>query len=392
VEEREKEYCKLRERLITPFVDYCLDTLACELAEKYEDFSILMKLTERHPDWLSGFVRKFADKGFSDYQYQWYVSHDKAGEILKLQSLASDLDSSGSEANRVEQFLEHKPGLLWQHQIQLRDFEGAACTLKRLSDKENDSVKRKRHFLSLSKLALLASDAPHSFAERQANDIDTALDIILQQEMIPSGKSSSTRKPRDLDNEPPMSPTQIVATYLRSVRPRGSCNAMEAKRMLDLLVSFLSDRADFKQQQLAIWTKVFRDTDWGAVNNAEDSTTEAHKTSFFKLIDLCLQYELERFSNFVPSQSELTGCAGLVDWLKQPPKGAARTNATAYRRHYFLALGLEHGQRSLTKQLAAHRTATAEQQQLKQRQLAIDRQDAAEAAAAAVSQQEQFSV
>ncbi|XP_077996932.1 nuclear pore complex protein Nup133-like isoform X2 [Glandiceps talaboti] len=142
-----------RYTLIIPFVDHSQLDRAASLAEKYCDFNILVKLCEdtNNQERLQRYMNQFADKGFTDFVFKWYLDEGKRGKLLS-QPLPANQQSALSE------FLDSHDHLSWLHDIQMNAFEKAHDTLKRLAYKETGSFSKKKTLLSLSKLSALASD------------------------------------------------------------------------------------------------------------------------------------------------------------------------------------------------------------------------------------------
>ncbi|RWS17451.1 nuclear pore complex protein Nup133-like protein [Dinothrombium tinctorium] len=140
---------------------------AISLAEKYEDFSTLIKICEEldNKERLQRYVVDYSDKGFSEYLFNWYMKEGKVGKMLATTS--SELGS----------FLKGYKNIEWIHQIGINKFDDASKTLKELALNE-ESNDRKRTLFSLSKLCALADGG------QETSEIDAFVEDIQLHEMV----------------------------------------------------------------------------------------------------------------------------------------------------------------------------------------------------------------
>lgn len=138
-----------RNKCLMPLLHIKQFEQAASLAEKYEDFDILIKICEElnNHEQLQQYVHKFADKGFSEYLFDWYLKEGKQGKML----------STVSNNYKLTNFLENHETLNWLHQIHLGQFSEASFTLKKLAKLEMMNPARKKTLLSIGKLSSIAS-------------------------------------------------------------------------------------------------------------------------------------------------------------------------------------------------------------------------------------------
>lgn len=119
---------------------------AAELAEKYRDFHALTRICEAcdNQEMLKLYISKFDD--FAEYLFNYFLKEGKQNELLAT-----------LPKPKLTAFLTEHNQLKWLHQIELKQYEAASVTLDRLANVENDDPERKRTLLSLSKLAMIAS-------------------------------------------------------------------------------------------------------------------------------------------------------------------------------------------------------------------------------------------
>ncbi|GAB6025529.1 hypothetical protein CHUAL_011261 [Chamberlinius hualienensis] len=91
------------------------------LAEKYLDFDILVGLCEatNNQSSLNRYIIQFADKGFSDFTFNWYIKEGNRGKLLSQTAFQQD---------NLKQFLKNHNDLSWLNDInQGRYTEGVAA-------------------------------------------------------------------------------------------------------------------------------------------------------------------------------------------------------------------------------------------------------------------------
>ena len=157
---------EVRTRCLKPLMANNLLEKATLLAEKFEDFDILIEVCERSgaEEQLERYRSTFASRGFSAHLGNWYLKNQKPGKVLQMPS------SSGPNS-----VLKGHSELLWIQQFQASDFAGGSQTLKTLAQQENENMSRKKIILSLCKLAALVSDqsAVVAEADQQLYDINS---------------------------------------------------------------------------------------------------------------------------------------------------------------------------------------------------------------------------
>ena len=143
---------------------------AASLAEKYEDFDILIKICEElnNQEQLQQYAQQFAQKGFSEHLFEWYLREGKQGKML----------STGSNNYKLTDFLSNHEALNWLHQIHLGQFKEASSTLNKLGTIEEMYPGRRKTLLSLGKLAQIACN-DYDYA-----DFDDKIKLIDYQEAL----------------------------------------------------------------------------------------------------------------------------------------------------------------------------------------------------------------
>lgn len=190
----QREFQSNRCKCLMPLLHLKQFERAASLAEKYEDFEILIKICEElnNQEQLQKYVQQFSDKGFSEFLFDWYLKSGKQGKML----------STVSNNCRLTDFLSNHESLNWLHQIHLGQFDEASSTLKKLAALEEMNPTRKKTLLSIGKLSALATGA-HNYA-----DIDEQIKFLNYQ----SGLSETLLRKHGLDRKTlkVLSPEQLV--------------------------------------------------------------------------------------------------------------------------------------------------------------------------------------
>lgn len=144
----EQTFQSIRAKCIQPLIKVRQYDRAIALADKYQDFDVLIQICDQLNDTerLSRYLVDYANKGFAEHLSKWYLKEGKQGRLLAL---------TGS-LNQLSTYLEPHQHLVWLHQIHMDQYSEASRTLKQLADQENNLIQRKRTLLSLSKLAAIA--------------------------------------------------------------------------------------------------------------------------------------------------------------------------------------------------------------------------------------------
>lgn len=240
----ERTFVAHRTKCLRPLMKVKQFERATALAEKYEDFDVLIRICDElgNRERLQRYIEDFSHRGFADYLFKWYLKEGKQGKMLRE---AADVDSLGN-------FLKDHTRLNWLHQIHHDQYGSASQTLKTLSVNERKYLGRKKTLLSLSKLCALA-ESEDAFTNVDVSEVDTQLDLILYQETLPM----SVREAFNLDVEtmPVMSPRELISLYVSEQNVEA--DAYDFKKALEL-ISFINDEDDVggeerQKLKLQIW-------------------------------------------------------------------------------------------------------------------------------------------
>ncbi|KAI8482592.1 hypothetical protein Bbelb_396590 [Branchiostoma belcheri] len=287
-----------RAAFIRPLVEAGQHERAASLAEKYCDFTVLVQLCEDtdNQERLERYMVQFADKGFSDFLFKWYMDTGKRGKLLSQPS---------SQNAELAQFLASHEHLSWLHDINTSKWDKAHSTLKTLAAKETKYAARKKTLLSISKLAALSSDQPQDLVQQQVGGINNELQLLFFQENLPAEVLQN--KGLDADNMPVLAPHDLI-----------------------------QDDPAYEGLKLHIWGRALLKDDWSSISTDEPLSACSH-TVFFKTVELA-------FKNGVDLQEYLPD----VDMLLSSEElGGLKDNSSF---QYLVRAGYEHIQRVMTQE------------------------------------------
>ncbi|XP_071963229.1 nuclear pore complex protein Nup133-like [Antedon mediterranea] len=265
------KYQQERHNLITPLVDLGQNDKAASLAEKFCDFRILVRLCEATNDnsKLQKYMNKFGNKGFSEFVFKYYMDQGKRGKLLS---------HSFGHQQELADFLQSHDNLSWLHHINTNDYTQAHETLWRISQEEVNSLSKKKTLLSLSKLSMLASDDP---VERNIDELNTQLDIILHQETLPQPILQNLNM--ELNDMPPLEPANLIQLYTSDAN--SDANEYDFKKALDLLQFVSQDDPAYDTLKLNIWCSAILKDNWSGVEGI-DPISKCKETIFFKTLEM----------------------------------------------------------------------------------------------------------
>ncbi|XP_022083153.1 nuclear pore complex protein Nup133-like isoform X2 [Acanthaster planci] len=278
-EELEQKYHQERHALIMPLLEQGQYERAASLAEKYCDFGILVSLCEvtSNEERLQRYMNQFATKGFSDFVFKYYMDKGKRGKLLSQRF---------TQHAELSEFLQAHDHLSWLHYVQVKDYSKAQETLKRLSAKETLSLAKKKTLLSLSKLTALACE---EVPEAELEDINSELDVILNQELLPKELVEKMELYNNEGDLPVIDPEQLIWLYISEKNTEA--NEFDFKKALDLLQYVpKDDDPKIDLLRLSIWSKAILKDDWSADRGTGVDPLEHYEnTVFFRIARLILE-------------------------------------------------------------------------------------------------------
>lgn len=279
----EQKYISDRRKLILPIFQAGQYERTASLAEKYCDFKILVELCEEtdNQDRLNRYMIQFADQGFSDFVFKWYLDEGKHSKLLS---------QPPSQHNALTRFLEGHDNLSWIHYINTKQYELAHRTLKNLAINEQRYLSKKKTLLSLSKLAALTSNESPEIKDVQLTAINMEQDLILYQETLPQ----NVIKAFDLDPDRMrvLTPKELIEMYVCD--ENSDANEYDFKKALDLLSFVITTSGDTESTKLHIWVRAILRDKWEVLdtNNPLESIKD---TIFFRTVELAFTQGADLF-------------------------------------------------------------------------------------------------
>ncbi|XP_015587429.1 nuclear pore complex protein Nup133 isoform X2 [Cephus cinctus] len=294
-----KQYEAERTNLIQPLIKDEQYENAAMLAEKYSDFASLIQICEltNNKNRLDSYMERFASQDFAGFLFSWYVKDGRQGQLIER-------CRRGGAVELTERLSEH-PSLSWVQAALTGEIRLASNTLHALAFEESELVTRKKTMLSLSKLALLASDGPLEETEDCLKSVDRELALIAHQEDLPEQVLAAYGY--DIDKMRVLSPTELIMLYTSDENV--IANEYDFKKALDLL-EYVEEEEDRSALKLKIWARAARRNKWDNVGNNREQ--EVQETLFFKLMDLTHLMGGEHYE-FLPPVKEI---------LKEPELGS----------------------------------------------------------------------
>ncbi|KAF0482062.1 nuclear pore protein [Gigaspora margarita] len=146
---------------------------AFALSESYEDYKTLVDLImesgENIDDYIKIFMEKYQEK-FAFKLYEWYLDEERYADLLSHPHV-----SEHKEWLRVFLNERNLGGISWMHDIYMDNYNDASIKLRLLTQNEK-RVRKRKTFLSISKLTFLASLSDEM--DTQNEDVQCNLEVI----------------------------------------------------------------------------------------------------------------------------------------------------------------------------------------------------------------------
>lgn len=140
-------YDQAKSDLLTPLVELKMTQPATQLAQRYKDFTTLVKLCIDDDDQITTYLTKYQQE-FANGLFQWYYDNDQLSTLLEVGEKYGDLFTV---------YLDNRDygELAWLHDVKIKRFVVASQRVQDGAILEMNVDRRKTMF-SLSKLLLLA--------------------------------------------------------------------------------------------------------------------------------------------------------------------------------------------------------------------------------------------
>uniref|UniRef100_F6Z5Q9 Nucleoporin Nup133/Nup155-like C-terminal domain-containing protein n=1 Tax=Ciona intestinalis TaxID=7719 RepID=F6Z5Q9_CIOIN len=308
--EVKSQHDRHRSLLIKPLLEIGQLDKAAALAEKYEDFDILIQVCEESGgnERLMAYMKKFMDQGFSEFLFKWYIEHKEYEKLL------SCCENSPIQNQQLTKFLNSHPKLAWMHQIQSDNYTSAQETLQHLASLEEDLCAAKKTYLSLGKLAAVFSDQPETKIKEKIEEFSQQQELVQYQETLPAVVLESMQT--TIDTMPVYQPTKLIQLYIGDVNQ--NANEVDFKKAFELL-RYLSDtdeemEYDVEKWKLIVWCRAILKDRWADIDVSMDPFESCSHTVLFKTLQLAHTSGL--LGEIVPEVDELLSCDELKELRK----------------------------------------------------------------------------
>ncbi|KAF9572882.1 hypothetical protein EC968_009366 [Mortierella alpina] len=166
-------YDEAKSNLLTPLVKLKKILPAIQLAQRYKDFTTLVKLCINEEDLIAGYVVKYQQE-FANALFQWYIDNDQMATLLEQGEKYSDLFTVFLDSHDYSE-------IAWLHDIKINRFIEASQRVQESAVLENN-IDRRRTMFSLSKLLFLAglpkedldAEAAEKYGSRNNEELEMA--------------------------------------------------------------------------------------------------------------------------------------------------------------------------------------------------------------------------
>ena len=240
-----QSYHRDRSLVISLLVDRKVYEEAAGLAEKYQDFDLLVKICEEtgNKEKLEGYMERFREQDFSSHVFSWYVKEGKQSRLLSL-------GSSAQTKPELTSFLSHHSAISWLHDLHTGDHGQAAATLQHLAAGEKDVLARRKTQLCLAKLCALATGRPQQ-EEARLEGLDQEMALVAAQEQLPT----SVLRQFGFDRETMRVLTAREMIELYVGEENVEADHIDFKKALDLVGFAALDPEEKEQTWLHIWCR-----------------------------------------------------------------------------------------------------------------------------------------
>jgi len=219
---------------------------------------------------LYGYMALYREKGLPQYVFNALYESKRYHKLLTFPDDFS---------NDLTQFIAPFPHLSWIHFLRTKYFKNAAEALEVQSSIEQESVERKKVYLSLAKLSRIAH-TPESTTSQEVRSIEEQLYLLKAQEGFLT------------ELKTPLTPSDFLYTLIKHATTSNNWLLITLDAYLKTTLQIPAEkRADILRD---IWTRAFRQEDWQYLSNEWQSgrfeetglRNFVQNTTFYKVASL----------------------------------------------------------------------------------------------------------
>ncbi|CAG4930345.1 unnamed protein product [Parnassius apollo] len=272
------QHAALRRDLIRPYVEIGQTRRAAALAEKFQEWELLVQLCVDDGDLprLHALIDKYAHEGMAEIAFAWLASGSGAKRAL----LVREFSERGGQ--RLERWLRGadeptRVQLLALQRLAARQHAAAAHALARLAPTHGAAT-----CASLAKLCLLASDE----AEERSSDTWRQVERVLALSELQAALPAALRAQDVAAPDAPLAePEQLLQLYIDSESK--SLTEYDYKTALDL-TEFIEDEDQREELRLQVWSACVAQEPWEKWerSGAELPADALRDSTLYRLADL----------------------------------------------------------------------------------------------------------
>jgi len=294
----EKCFTRDRSMLVGLLVDRKVYEEAASLAEKYQEWDMLVRICEEtnNKDRLEQYMEQYSSTSFSSHVFSWYVKEGKQNRLLSL--------SKAGRTPELASFLTTHSNISWLHDINTENFTTASQTLSAIALKEGDILARKKTQLSLAKLSALACD-DEDIKAQQLGMVDQEMCLVAAQEQLPTqvlGQFGFDRESMRV-----LSPREMIELYVGEENIEA--DHIEFKKALDLLNFVNMEEEEKTRTWLHIWCRAILRNTWTDIDK-DNPIESVRDTVFFRLVEFAFMQGAD-LATYLPKPEMLLECEEL---------------------------------------------------------------------------------
>jgi len=294
------EKCFVRDRnmLVGLLVDRKVYEEAASLAEKYQEWDMLVRICEEtnNKDRLEQYMDQYSSTSFSSHVFSWYVKEGKQNRLLSL--------SKASRTPELASFLTTHSNISWLHDINTENYTTASQTLSSMALQEADILARKKTQLSLAKLTALACDDDETRG-RQLAMVEQEMCLVAAQEQLPTQVLGQFGF--DRDSMRVLSPREMIELYVGEENIEA--DHIEFKKALDLLNFVNMEEEEKTRTWLHIWCRSILRNTWTDIDK-DNPIESVRDTVFFKLVEFAFMQGAD-LATYLPKPEMILECEEL---------------------------------------------------------------------------------
>jgi len=294
----ERSFTRDRNMLVGLLVDRRVYDEAASLAEKYQEWDMLVRICEEtnNKDRLEQYMDQYSNTTFSSHVFSWYVKEGKQNRLLSLPKAGGTPE--------LASFLSSHSTISWLHDIHTEQYSTASHTLSTMALEEGGILARKKTQLSLAKLTAMACDDKET-RDKQLALVEQEMCLVAAQEQLPTQVLGQFGF--DRENMRVLSPREMIELYVGEENIEA--DHIEFKKALDLLNFVNIDEEEKRRTWLHIWCRSILRNSWTDIDK-DNPVESVRDTVFFKLVEFAFMQGAD-LATYLPKPEIILECEEL---------------------------------------------------------------------------------